>query len=141
MAMGDMNVAPLMKEIELYECIIPFFALSREELGRRNPCQLASSPNSTVSSISTGKKELVGDHEHEGKRTSCSPGSDEDGGSSCSGNASGGDGEGRRKLQVWREQMMVLEETFKEHSTLNPVSGHFSKFLIIESVDESLFVE
>lgn len=84
-----------------------------------------SSPNSTISSLS-GKRserepepepelEPIAD-ENEAERTSCSRGSDdEDGG--------GGDGS-RKKLRLSKEQSLLLEETFKEHSTLNPVSGN-----------------
>lgn len=36
-----------------------------------------------------------------------------------------GDG-GRKKLRLSKEQAAVLEESFKEHSTLNPVSMHAS---------------
>jgi len=54
-----------------------------------------------------------------GERTSCSRGSDDDDG----GGGDGGDGDGgRKKLRLTKEQSMVLEETFKEHNTLNPVS-------------------
>ncbi|KAK7394549.1 hypothetical protein VNO78_15080 [Psophocarpus tetragonolobus] len=74
-----------------------------------------SSPNSAVSSVSGGKR---GERDYDnaaaaaGERTSCSRGSDdEDGG--------GGDA-GRKKLRLTKEQSMVLEETFKEHNTLNP---------------------
>ncbi|OWM81975.1 hypothetical protein CDL15_Pgr027173 [Punica granatum] len=130
MAMGNMNVALLMKEIELYECIIPFLPslemsleggidVNRAPLLYPEDDNAASSPNSTVSSISAGKRaerELMGDHEHEGERTSCSQGSDEGDG----GGTGGADGDGRKKLRLSREQSMVLEETFKEHSTLNP---------------------
>lgn len=75
-----------------------------------------SSPNSTISSISgkRSERELIGD-ETEAERASCSRGSDdEDGGA--------GDGS-RKKLRLSKEQSLLLEETFKEHSTLNPVSG------------------
>ncbi|XP_022145200.1 homeobox-leucine zipper protein HAT3-like [Momordica charantia] len=80
-----------------------------------------SSPNSTISSISgkRSEREAVGDEaeaeaEAEAERASCSRGSDdEDGG--------GGDGDAsRKKLRLSKEQSMVLEETFKEHNTLNP---------------------
>lgn len=76
-----------------------------------------SSPNSTVSSLS-GKRsdrEPIVD-ENEGERTSCSHGGgsdDEDG--------NGGD-MSRKKLRLSKEQSLLLEETFKEHNTLNPVS-------------------
>ncbi|KAJ4727245.1 Homeobox-leucine zipper protein [Melia azedarach] len=72
-----------------------------------------SSPNSTISSISgkRSERELIGD-ETEAERASCSRGSDdEDGGA--------GDGS-RKKLRLSKEQSLLLEETFKEHSTLNP---------------------
>ncbi|KAA3462106.1 homeobox-leucine zipper protein HAT3-like [Gossypium australe] len=76
-----------------------------------------SSPNSTISTISGKKNER--DHvadETEAERDSCSRASDdEDGG----GSAGGGDAS-RKKLRLSKEQSMVLEETFKEHSTLNP---------------------
>lgn len=83
-----------------------------------------SSPNSTVSSVSGNKRDLAavrggGIDENEAERASCSRGSgsdDEDGGN--------GDGS-RKKLRLSKEQALVLEETFKEHSTLNPVSGIF----------------
>ncbi|XP_022974844.1 homeobox-leucine zipper protein HAT3-like isoform X2 [Cucurbita maxima] len=73
-----------------------------------------SSPNSTVSSISgkRSEREAVGD-EAEAERTSCSRGSDDE---------DGGDGDGdasRKKLRLSKEQSLVLEETFKEHNTLN----------------------
>lgn len=83
-----------------------------------------SSSNSTISS-SAGKRaerEAAVENENDGERTSCSRGSDEEDGGA-------GDGEGRKKLRLTREQALVLEETFKDHSTLNPVSfngkGHF----------------
>ncbi|KAJ7962008.1 Homeobox associated leucine zipper protein [Quillaja saponaria] len=72
-----------------------------------------SSPNSTISSISgkRSEREPNGD-ENEDERASCSRGSDdEDGG--------GGDAS-RKKLRLSKEQALVLEETFKEHNTLNP---------------------
>ncbi|GAV82444.1 Homeobox domain-containing protein/HALZ domain-containing protein/HD-ZIP_N domain-containing protein [Cephalotus follicularis] len=73
-----------------------------------------SSPNSTVSSISgkRSEREPIGD-ETEAERASCSRESDDEDG--------GGGGEGsRKKLRLSKEQSMVLEETFKDHSTLNP---------------------
>lgn len=149
-AMGNLNLPLLMKEIELYECIIPFLPPLDMSLDFR-PLQsgggidvnrappphplfpedenAASSPNSTVSSTSAGKRvgrEVTGDNENEGERTSCSRGSDEDDGG-AGGGGGGVDGEGRKKLRLSREQSLVLEEMFKEHSTLNPVSGHFGK--------------
>lgn len=75
-----------------------------------------SSPNSTISSTSgkRSEREPIGE-ETEGERASCSRGSDDEDGN-------GGD-TSRKKLRLSKEQSLVLEETFKEHSTLNPVSG------------------
>ncbi|XVE74087.1 hypothetical protein DITRI_Ditri11bG0171100 [Diplodiscus trichospermus] len=72
-----------------------------------------SSPNSTVSSISgkRNERDAVGD-ETEAERASCSRASDDEDG--AAGDAS------RKKLRLSKEQSLVLEETFKEHSTLNP---------------------
>ncbi|CAN6905504.1 unnamed protein product [Brassica oleracea] len=87
-----------------------------------------SSPNSTVSSVMSGKRnerELVAaagagggrtieDNEAERGSSSLGGGSDdEDGGGN-------GDDGSRKKLRLSKEQALVLEETFKEHSTLNP---------------------
>lgn len=82
-----------------------------------------SSPNSTVSSISGKRSEreaaLGGEEAEEGDRDSCSRGggSDDDDGGNGSGDAS------RKKLRLTKDQSLVLEETFKEHNTLNPVSS------------------
>ncbi|PON60882.1 Octamer-binding transcription factor [Parasponia andersonii] len=72
-----------------------------------------SSPNSTVSSLSgkRSEREPVGD-EIENERDSCSRGSDDEDG--------GGGDNSRKKLRLTKEQSVVLEETFKEHNTLNP---------------------
>ncbi|XP_020202653.1 homeobox-leucine zipper protein HAT3 [Cajanus cajan] len=72
------------------------------------------SPNSTISSISgkRSEREVNGD---ENERESCSRGggSDQDDGDN--------DGDtSRKKLRLSKEQALVLEETFKEHNTLNP---------------------
>lgn len=77
-----------------------------------------SSPNSTVSSVS-GKRSVAdagggGDgDEHDGERDSSSRAaavSDEE------------EGEGsRKKLRLTKDQSAVLEESFKEHNSLNPV--------------------
>ncbi|KAI4303271.1 hypothetical protein MLD38_038921 [Melastoma candidum] len=74
-----------------------------------------SSPNSTVSSISGNKRgerdAMMNGEEHEIERA-CSQGmSDEDDG--------GGDGS-RKKLRLSKDQAAILEETFREHCTLNP---------------------
>ena len=91
----------------------------------------ASSPNSTVSSLSGKRRErsepmAAGEEEaEEGERDSCSRGSDDD---------EGGAGDNsRKKLRLTKEQSLVLEETFKDHNTLNPVSsprGYSSKFYV-----------
>ncbi|VVA34385.1 PREDICTED: homeobox-leucine zipper [Prunus dulcis] len=72
-----------------------------------------SSPNSTVSSLSgkRSEREPIGD-ENEAERTSCSHGSDDEDGN-------GGD-LSRKKLRLTKEQSLLLEDTFKEHNTLNP---------------------
>ena len=72
-----------------------------------------SSPNSTISSLSGNKRSLVnekselanGDELLEFSRSD-----DEDGDNS------------RKKLRLTKEQSAILEESFKEHNTLNPVS-------------------
>ncbi|XP_058745220.1 homeobox-leucine zipper protein HAT3 [Vicia villosa] len=78
-----------------------------------------SSPNSTVSSISgkRSEREGNGDENDAVERASCSRGgSEDDDGGGC-----GGDGESsRKKLRLSKEQSVLLEETFKEHNTLNP---------------------
>ena len=80
-----------------------------EELG-------ASSPNSTVSSLS-GKRS-----ENEVERDRDSSYEDED----------GGDVAARKKLRLSKEQAAMLEETFKEHNTLNPVSGILVILLLLQ---------
>lgn len=89
-----------------------------------------SSPNSTISSASgkRSEREPIGE-ETEGERASCSRGSDDE-------DANGGD-MSRKKLRLSKEQSMLLEETFKEHSTLNPVSGSFDIFILLVMVFQS----
>ncbi|CAN0842483.1 Homeobox-leucine zipper protein HAT4 [Linum grandiflorum] len=70
-----------------------------------------SSPNSTVSSISGKRSEReAGGEDLEGERASSRGISDEEDGSDAS----------RKKLRLSKDQSAVLEESFKEHSTLNP---------------------
>ncbi|PPR81324.1 hypothetical protein GOBAR_AA39389 [Gossypium barbadense] len=91
----DVNQAPALTECE-------------EEDG-------VSSPNSTVSSIGgkrNGRDPVC--HETEDERPSCSRTSDDEDG------VGAGDDASRKKLRLSKEQSLVLEETFKEHSTLNP---------------------
>ncbi|PSS24111.1 Homeobox-leucine zipper protein [Actinidia chinensis var. chinensis] len=68
-----------------------------------------SSPNSTISSVS-GKREENGTER--GWATGGCGGEEED--------DDGGDTAERKKLRLSKEQAAVLEETFKEHSTLKP---------------------
>lgn len=65
---------------------------------------MVSSPNSTVSSVSGKRSER---EENEAERGSSSL--EDDGGDAA-----------RKKLRLSKEQAAVLEETFKEHNTLNP---------------------
>ncbi|XP_024996983.1 homeobox-leucine zipper protein HAT4 [Cynara cardunculus var. scolymus] len=73
---------------------------------------LVSSPNSTVSSVS-GKR--IEREENEAERESSSHGisgeEEEEGGDASA---------ARKKLRLSKDQAAVLEETFKEHNTLNP---------------------
>ncbi|PIN20681.1 Transcription factor HEX [Handroanthus impetiginosus] len=68
---------------------------------------MVSSPNSTVSSLSGKRSER---EENDGERASSSLEMEDD----------GGDAAARKKLRLSKEQAAVLEETFKEHNTLNP---------------------
>ncbi|KAK4416061.1 Homeobox-leucine zipper protein HAT3 [Sesamum alatum] len=70
---------------------------------------MVSSPNSTVSSVSGKRSER---EENDGERDSSSLEIDDSDG--------GGDAAGRKKLRLCREQAAVLEESFREHNTLNP---------------------
>lgn len=77
-----------------------------------------SSANSTVSSVSAGKR-----GQREGSENG--PISEEE---------DGGEGS-RKKLRLSRNQSAVLEESFKEHNTLNPVrflSPKSSNLLLVE---------
>ncbi|XP_021274055.1 homeobox-leucine zipper protein HAT4-like [Herrania umbratica] len=69
-----------------------------------------SSPNSTISSVSGKRSEREGNgDEHEIERA-CSRGiSDEEDGDTS-----------RKKLRLSKDQSAILEESFKEHNTLNP---------------------
>ncbi|CAN6994980.1 hypothetical protein IGI04_017678 [Brassica rapa subsp. trilocularis] len=81
-----------------------------------------SSPNSNVSSVSGNKRDLAAAARGEGDETEAERASCSHGGGSCgSDDEDGGNGDGsRKKLRLSKEQALVLEETFKEHSTLNP---------------------
>lgn len=83
----------------------------------RDDDAFVSSPNSTVSSVS-GKRIEREDNEAERESSSHGiSGEDEDEGGDASA--------ARKKLRLSKDQAAVLEETFKEHNTLNPVSGSF----------------
>lgn len=98
-------------------------------------CGAHSSPNSAVSSfqvefgISSGsgggrsnnKRDLEADAERDGSR-----GSDDD-----------ENGLTRKKLRLSKEQSAFLEESFKEHSTLNPVSRFIFYIIHINYIDQS----
>ncbi|ERN00184.1 hypothetical protein AMTRI_Chr13g83230 [Amborella trichopoda] len=75
---------------------------------------VVSSPNSALSSASAkrGERESIGE-ENEGERASSRGISDEEDGDT-----------GRKKLRLSKEQSAVLEESFKEHNTLNPKQKH-----------------
>ncbi|KAF0928736.1 hypothetical protein E2562_006155 [Oryza meyeriana var. granulata] len=70
----------------------------------------ASSPNSTLSSLS-GKRGVPAR-----AATAAAGGSDDE--------DSGAGGGSRKKLRLSKDQAAVLEDTFKEHNTLNPVSSN-----------------
>lgn len=72
-----------------------------------------SSPNSTLSSVSGKRSERDPIGEENEIDRACSRGiSDEEDGGETS----------RKKLRLSKEQSAILEESFKEHNTLNPVS-------------------
>ncbi|MED6125663.1 Homeobox-leucine zipper protein hat4 [Stylosanthes scabra] len=71
-----------------------------------------SSPNSTVSSISgkrSSEREQTNGEDHDLERASSRGISDEEDGETS-----------RKKLRLSKDQSAVLEESFKEHNTLNP---------------------
>ncbi|XP_028179630.1 homeobox-leucine zipper protein ATHB-4-like isoform X1 [Glycine soja] len=106
---GDLSQLPADRSSEMIRGI---------DVNSAAECDGVSSPNSAVSSVSGGDgKQSERDDDNNaaavaGERTSCSRGSDDDDG--------GGSDASRKKLRLTKEQSMVLEETFKEHSTLNP---------------------
>ncbi|XP_071685942.1 homeobox-leucine zipper protein HAT4-like [Rutidosis leptorrhynchoides] len=83
--------------------IPPTAAEAEEEAG-------VSSPNSTISSISGKRSERdLPVNENDGERASSRGISDDEDGENC-----------RKKLRLSKDQSAVLEESFKEHNTLNP---------------------
>ncbi|XP_022861313.1 homeobox-leucine zipper protein HAT4-like [Olea europaea var. sylvestris] len=99
---SDRETRTFLKGIDVNR--LPTAADLEEEAG-------VSSPNSTISSVSgkRSEREPTGIDEHELERD-CSRGiSDEE------------DGDGsRKKLRLSKDQSAILEESFKEHNTLNP---------------------
>lgn len=89
-----------------------------------------SSPNSAASSFkmdfSIFRNGLLGKRDHTG-----ADGGDRERGGSSNSRASDDDenGLGRKKLRLTKEQSAFLEESFKEHNTLNPVSLNSSDFV------------
>lgn len=87
---------------------LPATADAEEEAG-------VSSPNSTISSVSGKRSEREatgGSEDHDGERASSRGISDEEDAENS-----------RKKLRLSKDQSAILEESFKEHNTLNPVSG------------------
>lgn len=77
-----------------------------------------SSPNSTISSVSGKRSEREANGEDlEIERASSRGISDEEDGETS-----------RKKLRLSKDQSVILEESFKEHNTLNPVSFLFFSF-------------
>jgi homeobox-leucine zipper protein len=76
----------------------------------------ASSPDSTLSSLS-GKRGAPSRSGGGIEQERAGAGSDDEDDSGAAGGAS------RKKLRLSKDQSAVLEEKFKEHSTLNPVSA------------------
>ncbi|KAH6771779.1 homeobox protein 2 [Perilla frutescens var. frutescens] len=68
-----------------------------------------SSPNSTVSSVSGKRSEREATEDQDGERASSRGISDEEDAENA-----------RKKLRLSKDQSAVLEESFKEHNTLNP---------------------
>ncbi|KAJ4957330.1 hypothetical protein NE237_014113 [Protea cynaroides] len=82
---------------------LPSTADCEEEAG-------VSSPNSTISSVSGKRSERdTNGEEHEIERSSSRGMSDEEDGDAS-----------RKKLRLSKDQSAILEESFKEHNTLNP---------------------
>lgn len=90
---------------------LPSTADCEEEAG-------VSSPNSTISSISgkRSEREGINGEEHDMERDYSRGISDEEDGDTS-----------RKKLRLSKDQAAILEESFKEHNTLNPVCILFFK--------------
>lgn len=82
-----------------------------------------SSPNSTLSSVSGKRSEREINGEEQEMVRACSRGiSDEEDGDTS-----------KKKLRLSKDQSALLEESFKEHNTLNPVSIPMQCFLGIQT--------
>lgn len=107
---------------------LPSTADCEEEAG-------VSSPNSTLSSVSGKRSEREAHCEELDIERACSRGiSDEEDGETS-----------RKKLRLSKDQSAVLEESFKEHNTLNPVSilctktqlNHYQVCLVAEKIKKN----
>lgn len=94
---------------------MPKFETDRKASEERRPAR-PSSPHSAVSSFSTAyppsikrERDAGGEEEAEMERLSSRASDEEE------------DGSARKKLRLTKEQSALLEDRFKEHSTLNPV--------------------
>ena len=107
----EMKPTPLVIDLE---------ELKEAEIGK------VSSPNSTISTASGKRFDGFGG-EKDGN-------SDEDDGGNSGGITGDGDrrirGE-RKKLRLTKEQIIVLEKAFREHTTLNTVSSFISSLLFL----------
>lgn len=93
---------------------LPSHADNEEEVG-------VSSPNSTISSVSGKRSEREPNGDELEMERACSRGiSDEEDGDTS-----------RKKLRLSKDQSAILEESFKEHNTLNPVSIFLLRLLLV----------
>lgn len=84
-----------------------------------------SSPNSTISSSVSGKRRSL-ERSELGNSDDIIDCDDEDGDNS------------RKKLRLSKDQAAILEDSFKEHNTLNPVSVFIASYVHIFSVEVML---
>ena len=95
-----------------------------------------SSPNSTISSVSGKRSERETNEEDRDTDRACYRGiSDEEDAETS-----------RKKLRLSKDQSAVLEESFKEHNTLNPVSipfkkpSHLESWLVAQKIKQTDFL-
>lgn len=110
-----METRSFLKGIDV-NCLPSAVDAAEEEAG-------VSSPDSTISSISGKRSEREATDDLDAERTSSRGGMSDD---EDAENA-------RKKLRLSKDQSAVLEESFKEHNTLNPVRR--CKNLIIRTFD------